>query len=165
MGVVVVFSRLRRLEQPIHSHQRSPGSMSWGRGSREWSSWVCPTMSQPSNSVPAHWQPNSLHDECPSTQHFIWHPYWVHCKFHGWQQCPACTAEICISQLSPTEVRGSYPPCKRPRRSQEDDIQIDQIVSFVSALSMEQISITASVLLEHHTRISASTATPHAEDI
>ena len=70
-----------------------------------------------------------------------------------------------MSQLSPTEVRGPYPPCKRPRCSQEDDLQLDQIVSFVAALNMEQINITASVPLEHHTRISASCATLHAGDI
>ena len=139
--------------------------MTWDRRSQEWSSWECPTASQPPSTVPVYWQFNSSHDERFPIQHVTWNPYWVHCKFHGWQQCPACTAEMGILQMSPTEVRGSYPPCKRPRRSQEEDIQIDQTMSFVSVLSMEQISITASVFLEYHARISASSATPHAEDI
>ena len=62
-------------------------------------------------------------------------------------------------------MRGSYPPCKRPRCSQEDDLQLDQIVSFIAALSKEQISTTASVLFKHYSRISAQITTPHAEDI
>ena len=95
----------------------------------------------------------------------IWRPYWVHCKFHGWQQCPACSAEIAISQLPPCDLSGPPPPRKRLRCPQDDDLQIDQIVSFVFTLSMEQNRTTASVLLEHYIRSSEKVATPHAEDV
>ena len=70
-----------------------------------------------------------------------------------------------MSQLPPCDLSGSPPPRKRPRCPQDGDLQIDQIVSFVSTLSMEQISTTASVFLGHYIRSSAKVATPHAEDV
>ena len=132
-------------------------------------SWEGPRRAIPTGSLPSsvgrtRWPPVPSHGDFCSTQS-IWRPYWVHCKFHGWQQCPACSSEIAISQLPPCDLSGSPPPRKRPRCPQDDDLQIDQIVSFVSTLSMEQISTTASVLLEHYIRSSETVATPHAEDV
>ena len=39
------------------------------------------------------------------------------------------------------------------------------MLSFVAALNIEQVSITASVLLEHYVKITANITTPHTEDI
>ena len=47
----------------------------------------------------------------------------------------------------------------------DDELSIDQILAFVSNLKVEQICITASALLDHYTRASLITETPHAEDI
>ena len=131
---------------------------SWERSGR-----ATPPGSWSSNIGLTHWHHGEF-GEFGSSQ-CAWHPYWVHCKFHGWQQCPACSAEIAISQVSPCGLSGTSPPRKRPRCSQDDDLPIDQIVAFVSTLNMEQISTAASVLLEHYTRSSVNIATPHAEDI
>ena len=51
------------------------------------------------------------------------------------------------------------------RVSYDDELSIDQILAFVSNLKVEQICITASALLDHYTRASLITETPHAEDI
>ena len=38
--------------------------------------------------------PRNLLSEFTPKQQATWEPYWVKCKSHGWQQCPACIAEI-----------------------------------------------------------------------
>ena len=107
--------------------------------------------------------PSSGGDSDPTQD--IWHPYWVRCKFHGWQQCPACTAEIAMLQCSANNRCDTQRPSKRSRYSLHDDFQIGQVGAFMSSLSMDQMSVAASVLMEQYIRRSVMIATPHAEDI
>ena len=64
-----------------------------------------------------------------------WNPYWVYCKFHGWQQCPACSSEIALSHAALCDS-GTLPPRKRMRVSYDDELCIDQILAFVSNLKV-----------------------------
>ena len=107
--------------------------------------------------------PSSGGDSDPTQD--IWHPYWVRCKFHGWQQCPTCTAEIATPQCPTNNRCDTQPPSKRSRYSLHDDFQIGQIEAFLSSLSMDQMSVAASVLMEQYIRNSAMIAIPHAEDL
>ena len=134
---------------------------------RSWNGWrwTTPTWLQPSNDDAAFLQINYSYCEDACSQHITWHPYCAHCKSYGWQQCPACSAEICISQRPPAEARESCPPHKRPRHLDEDELQLDQILSFVNALNVEQVSTTASVLLEHYVGMSANTTITLSEDV
>ena len=94
-----------------------------------------------------------------------WHPYCVRCKFHGWQQCSACCAEIEMLQWPASYRSDTQRPCKRSRFSLRDDFQIGQIEAFMASLSAEQMSVAASVLMEQYIRRSAILTTPHADDI
>ena len=95
----------------------------------------------------------------------IWHPYWVRCKFHGWQQCTASTAEIAMLQWPANNRSDTQRRCKRSRYSLRDDFQIGQIEALLASLSAEQMSVAASVLMEQYIRRSAILTTPHADDI
>ena len=77
----------------------------------------------------------------------------------------SCSAEICISQRPPPEARESCPLHKRLRHLDEDELQLDQILSFVNALNVEHVSTTASVLLEHYVKISADIKITRSEDV
>ena len=80
-----------------------------------------------------------------------WNPYWVYCKYHGWQQCPACSSEIAILHATLCADR-TLPPRKNMSLSCDDELTTVQILAFVSNLKVEQICIAASALLEHYTK-------------
>ena len=93
-----------------------------------------------------------------------WNPYWVYCKFHGWQQWPACSSEIALSHSALCDS-GTLPPRERMRVSYDDELSIDQNPGPCLQLEREQICITASALLDHYTRAYLIIETSHAEDI
>ena len=147
--------------------------MVWG-SHHNWSGWCweSSTWTQASSDDATSWPSNNPSDKYTPTQkttwkhtpthQTTWNPYCVHCKSHGWQQCPACSAEIGISQRVPSKAApppggdscqrmcNNSAPRKRPRHSVEDDVDLDQIFSFVAALNAEQLSPAASVLFEHY---------------
>ena len=59
----------------------------------------------------------------------------------------------------------SQRPCERSRFFLCDDHHTTQIWAFVASLSTEQISFTATLLMEQYIRRSAISATPHADDV
>ena len=69
----------------------------WNAASSSWD--------QPHNDYAAALPPNHLSEDSTTKQQVRWEPYWVKCKSHGWQQCPACIAEIASTRyhsLKPT---------------------------------------------------------------
>ena len=64
----------------------------------------------------------------------------MYCKFHGWQQCPACSSEIAVLQAALTP-EDNCPPRKRMRVSYDDDGDDDDdddddiLVMMMSSLS------------------------------
>ena len=109
--------------------------------------------------------PHSPHGGDSESLQDTWHPVWVRCKFHGWQQCSACSAEIVMHQWPVSCWSDSQRPCKRSRLSLCDDLQTGQIEAFWASLSTEQMGITATLLMEQYIRRSAIFATPHADDV
>ena len=107
---------------------------------------------------PHNWRGEDGLSECK------WNPYWVYCKYHGWQQCPACFQEIAIVHATSCANR-TLPPRKHMRLSCDDELTTVQILAFVSNLKVEQICIAASALLQHYTRVSSDMETPHSDDI
>ena len=95
---------------------------------------------------------------------YTWNPYWVYCKFHGWQECQACFSEVAVSQAT-LPSKGNCPPLKRMRASGDDEFSTAQILDFISTLKMDQICTAASALLEHFIKLSSSIESPHADDI
>ena len=95
---------------------------------------------------------------------YTWNPYWVYCKFHGWQECQACFLEIAVSQAT-LPSKDNRTPRKRMRVSGDDELSTAQILDFLSNLKMDQICTAASALLEHFTKLSSSIEAPHADDI
>ena len=95
---------------------------------------------------------------------YTWNPYWVYCKFHGWQQCQACFSEIAVSQAT-LPSKDNCTPRKRMRVSCDDELSTAEILDSISNLNMDQICTAASALLEHFTKLSSSIEAPHADDI
>ena len=128
----------------------------------------CEGSAPPRGPPPAHpgqaCGPHSPHGGDSEPLQDTWHPYWVRCKFHGWQQCSACSAEIVMRQWPVSCRSDSQRPCKRSRLSLCDDLQTGQIEAFAASLSTEQMSFTATLLMEQYIRRSAISATPHADD-
>ena len=59
----------------------------------------------------------------------------------------------------------SQRPCKRSRPSLCDDLQTGQIEAFLVSLSTEQMSVTATLLMEQYISRSTISAAPHADDV
>ena len=59
----------------------------------------------------------------------------------------------------------SQRPCKRLRPSPCDDFQTGQIEVFLVSLSTEQMSVTATLLVEQYISRSAISAIPHADEV
>ena len=59
----------------------------------------------------------------------------------------------------------SQRPCKRSRLSLCDDLQTGQIDALLASLSTEQMSVTATLLMEQYVSRPAIFATPHADDV
>ena len=131
--------------------------------------WHCEGSAPPRGSPRAHpgqaCGPHSPHSGDSEPVQDTWHPYWVRCKFHGWQQCPTCSAEIMMCQWPASCWSYSQRPCKRPRPSPCDDLQSGRIEPFWASLSTEQMSVTATLLMEQYISRSAISATPHADDV
>ena len=131
--------------------------------------WHCEGSAPPKNSPPEHpgqsCGPHSPHRGGSGPVQDTWHPYWVRCKFHGWQQCPTCSAEILMCQRPASCWSYSQRPCKRPRPSPCDDLQSGRIEAFLASLSTEQMSVTATLLMEQYISRSTISTTPHADDV
>ena len=129
----------------------------------------CEGSAPPRGPPPAHpgqaCGPHSPHGGDSEPLQDTWHPYWVRCKFHGWQQCSACSAEIVMHHWLVSCWSCFQRPCKRSRLSLCDDLQTDQIEAVLEPLSTEQMSVTATLLMEQYIRRSAISATPHADDV
>ena len=140
---------------PSHSDDAARPSLhqddesSCGR-QRYWSDWNSASSSWDyvRNDYAAALPPNHLSEEYAPKPQARWDPYWVKCKSHGWQQCPACIAEIASTRRpsqKPTttpagdsfqRMRKNSPPRKRLRQSVEDIQGLQTILALIHTLSV-----------------------------